>query len=202
MSSQIKQAIQKTRGPDSRGWEAGQPARGQCTRIVFVAAILFIDLNACAVFAQIPPPRTVPDPNVKLAQNPPRATPAPPAPGIENQEGDMVPQIPALPEGFGRDQVRLPSLGDAALPLGKTPVPNAETLQKYGQYVDKVIDPENTFDAIVGRPRVMILKQIPTRFQLEEERIARAIPFFENKQLSITGLRVGTTILNLWFGDP
>ncbi len=203
MSSQIKQAIQKTRGPDPRGCGAGQPARGQCTRIVFVAAILFIYLNACTVFAQIPPPRTVPDPNVKLAQNPPRATPAPPAPGIENQDGDvMIPQIPALPEGFGRDQVRLPSLGDAALPLGKTPVPNAETLQKYGQYVDKVIDPENTFDAIVGRPRVMILKQIPTRFQLEEERIARAIPFFENKQLSITGLRVGTTILNLWFGDP
>lgn len=203
MASQVKQAIQKTRGPDPRAWGAGQPARGRCTRIVFVAAILFIDLNACAVFAQIPPPRTVPDPNVKLAQNPPRATPAPPAPGIENQDGDiMVPQIPALPEGFGRDQVRLPSLGDAALPLGKTPVPNAETLQKYGQYVDKVVDPENTFDAIVGRPRVMILKQIPTRFQLEEERIARAIPFFENKQLSITGLRVGTTILNLWFGDP
>ena len=202
MASRIKQAIPKTRGPDPRGWGAGQPARGQCTRIVFVAAVLFIDLIACAVFAQIPPPRTVPDPNVKLAQNPPRATPAPPAPGIENQEGDMVPQIPALPEGFGRDQVRLPSLGDAALPLGKTPVPNAETLQKYGQYVDKVVDPENTFDAIVGRPRVMILKQIPTRFQLEEERIARAIPFFENKQLSITGLRVGTTILNLWFGDP
>ena len=202
MASHIKRAIQKTRGPDPRAWGAGQPARGQYTRIVFVAAILFIDLNACAVFAQIPPPRTVPDPNVKLAQNPPRATPAPPAPGIENQEGDMIPQIPALPEGFGRDQVRLPSLGDAALPLGKTPVPNAKTLQKYGQYVDKVIDPENTFDAIVGRPRVMILKQIPTRFQLEEERIARAIPFFENKQLSITGLRVGTTILNLWFGDP
>jgi pilus assembly protein CpaC len=202
MASQIKQAIPKTRGPDPRGWGAGQPARGQCTWIVFVA-ILFIDLNACAIFAQIPPPRTVPDRNVKLAQNPPRATPAPPAPGIETQEGDMmVPQIQALPEGFGRDQVRLPSLGDAALPLGKTPVPNAETLRKYGQYVDKVIDPENTFDAIVGRPRVMILKQIPTRFQLEEERIARAIPFFENKQLSITGLRVGTTILNLWFGDP
>ena len=66
MASHIKQAIQKTRGPDPRGWGAGQPARGQYTRIVFVAAILFIDLNACAVFAQIPPPRTVPDPNVKL----------------------------------------------------------------------------------------------------------------------------------------
>ena len=203
MASQIKQAIQKTRGPDPRGWGAGQPARGQCTRIVFVAAILFIDLNAYTLFAQIPPPRTVPDPNVKLAQNPPRATPAPPAPAIENQDGDiMIPQIPALPEGFDRDQLRLPSLGDVALPLGKTPVPNAETLQKYGQYVHKIIDPEHTFNAIVGRPRVMVLKQIPTRFQLEEEQIARATPFFENKQLSITGLRVGTTILNLWFGDP
>ncbi len=114
----------------------------------------------------------------------------------------MIPQIPALPDGFGRDQVRLPSLGEAALPLGRTPVPNAETLRKYGQYVDKIIDPQHTFDAIVGRPRVMVLKETPTRFQLEEERIARAIPFFENKQLSITGLRVGTTILNLWFGDP
>lgn len=68
MASQITQAIPKTRGPDRRGWGDGQPARGQCTWIVFVAAILFIDLNACAVFAQIPPPRTVPDRNVKLCR--------------------------------------------------------------------------------------------------------------------------------------
>ena len=190
MASQIKQAIPKTRGPDPRGWGAGQPARGQCTRIVFVAAILFIDLNACAVFAQIPLPRTVPDPNVKLSQillalHLPRLRRP-----LRTRRGTFHRSRPCLKDLVG---IRCGCRRSATrhCPWGKPPVPNAETLQKYGQYVDKVIDPENTFDAIVGRPRVMILKQIPTRFQLEEERVARAIPFFENKQLSITGLHVG-----------
>jgi pilus assembly protein CpaC len=87
-------------------------------------------------------------------------------------------------------------------PLGTTPKPSPETLRKFGQYVDRVIDPENTFDVIIGRPRVIVLKQIPVRYQLEEEQIARIVPLLESKQISITGLKVGTTILNLWFGDP
>jgi pilus assembly protein CpaC len=93
-------------------------------------------------------------------------------------------------------------LPEGQTPLGTTPRPSPATLQKFGQYVERVIDPENTLDVIIGRPRVIVLKQNPVRFQLEEEQIARVIPLFENRQLSITGLRTGTTILNLWFGDP
>jgi pilus assembly protein CpaC len=139
----------------------------------------------------------------QVAQVPPRPNPPPGqgAPAEGNQAG-QVPPIPALPDFFSPDQVRLPSLPEAGMPLGKTPVPTAETAQKFGRFIDRVIDPENTFDAIVGRPRVMVLKQVPVRFQLEQEDIARVLPFFENKQLSITGMRTGSTILNLWFGDP
>jgi pilus assembly protein CpaC len=118
------------------------------------------------------------------------------------QPGAQAPQATALPDVFEPDQVRLPLLSDTASPIGMTPRPSPATLQKFGQYVERVIDPENTLDLIIGRPRVIVLKQIPARFQLEEEQIARVVPLFENRQMSITGLRVGTTILNLWFGDP
>ncbi len=114
----------------------------------------------------------------------------------------LTPEAPALPEVFEPDQVRLPSLPEAQSPLGTTPKPSPETLRKFGHYVERVIDPENTFDVILGRPRVIVLKQNPVRYQLEEEQIARVVPLFENRQLSVTGLKVGTTILNLWFGDP
>jgi len=115
---------------------------------------------------------------------------------------DALPPTAELPNPFTPDQVRLLSLSETQTGLGMTPKPSSATLKKFSQYVERVIDPENTLDVIIGRPRVIVLKQIPVRTQLEEEQIARVIQLFENRQLSITGLRIGTTILNLWFGDP
>ena len=135
---------------------------------------------------------------ISQPETPSPLTPPPrrvaPAPGLE-------PQDSGLPEVFEPDQVRLPLLPEMPTPLGTTPRPSPETLRKFGLYVERIIDPENTFDVIIGRPRVIVLKQNPVRYQLEEEQIARVVPLFENRQISITGLKVGTTILNLWFGD-
>jgi len=89
----------------------------------------------------------------------------------------------------------------ASGPLGTTPKPTAETQRKFSQYIQGIIDPENTFDVVIGRPRVLVLKQIPVRYQVEEESVARILPVLENKQISVTGLKTGTTVLNLWFGE-
>ena len=75
-----------------------------------------------------------------------------------------------LPEVFEPDQVRLPLLPVAQTPLGTTPKPSPETLRKFGQYVERVIDPENTLDVIVGRPRVIVLKQNPVRSSSKRSR--------------------------------
>jgi pilus assembly protein CpaC len=200
MTSQILEGRKAIACAESGGSSLGRSARrvGSGPRVTL--GVLLLLLHACQVMAEPPSGRPLPNGGIRLTEIP--APPPPAPPGGNPPEEAPIPPIPALPEAFGRDQVRLPTLPEAGTPLGRTPVPSAETLRKFGRYIDRVIDPENTFDAIVGRPRVLVLKQVPVRFQLEEEQIARIIPFFENKQLSITGLRVGTTILNLWFGDP
>ena len=151
-----------------------------------------------------PPDRAAGTRLIQIAQDPQPVMPPPSSrvPSANPLAPGLTPEAPVLPEVFEPDQVRLPLLPVAQTPLGTTPKPSPETLRKFGQYVERVIDPENTLDVIVGRPRVIVLKQNPVRYQLEEEQIARVVPLIENRQLSVTGLRVGTTILNLWFGDP
>jgi pilus assembly protein CpaC len=185
-----------------RGFEYSRSRGRRRTRAGLGLSLWLAALHVCLAGAQVPPNRAARPTTTQLAQVPPRPNP-PAAPAEANQAGPpAVPALPVQPDPFAPDQVRLPSLPEAGTPLGRTPVPNQETRDTFGRYIDRVIDPENTFDAIVGRPRVMVLKQVPVRFQLEQEDIARVLPFFENKQLSITGMRTGSTILNLWFGEP
>jgi pilus assembly protein CpaC len=134
------------------------------------------------------------------AQNEPTQVtqPAAPAAGPSN----MAPS--AAVEGsrqggaaFGSDQVRLPLLGSA----GTTPRPSQATLERFKQFVSGTIDAENTLDLVQGRPRVLELKQRPFRFQIADDSIATAFPI-ASLELSVTGVRVGSTILNLWFTVP
>ncbi len=97
---------------------------------------------------------------------------------------------------FGADQVRLP-----LLPFGGTPKPSTQTLRRFNTYVDEIRDTENTLDLVENRPRLMRLKQQPFRIQLGDEAIANYILVTE-RELSLTGVKVGTTVLNLWFADP
>ena len=98
-------------------------------------------------------------------------------------------------------RTRLPLLPPTPPGLGTPPHPTAEKLQDVRQFVEKTIDPEFTLDLIVGRPRLMILKDTPKRVQIGDEEVA-TYELITDRELSVVGVDVGTTVLNLWFADP
>jgi pilus assembly protein CpaC len=94
----------------------------------------------------------------------------------------------------------LPRLPGAPAPLGATPRPTEKEQAEFGKYVREFIDPANTLDMIVGRLRLMLLKETPKRIQIGDERIA-IYNLVHERELTIVGRQVGTTVLNLWFAD-
>ncbi len=98
-----------------------------------------------------------------------------------------------------QNQRRLPELGVPK--LGTPPKMTPEILQKYNQFVGSIVDPDNTLNLVVGRPRLLQLKTQPRRVQIADEAVAE-YGFITDKQVSIQGRQVGTTVLNLWFADP
>ena len=86
-------------------------------------------------------------------------------------------------------------------PLGSTPKPTAQELAKFNQFIEAVVDPQNTLDMVEGRPRLMQFKQTPTQIQVADPTVLSA-NFLRPTDLSVMGRRVGTTVLNLWFPDP
>lgn len=101
---------------------------------------------------------------------------------------------------FDEGQVRTPLLGVRS-PVGTTPRPTPEQLREAAQYIDpNIIDPAFSLDVVVGRPRLLILKQTPTRVQIGDDRIAN-YNLLSERELSLIGLQVGTTVLNIWFPD-
>jgi pilus assembly protein CpaC len=105
-----------------------------------------------------------------------------------------------LPSPFASEQIRLPLL-DGRRPVGSTPLPSHETMEQFRQYVAGTVDPQNTLDLVVGRPRILLLKESPLRVQIADENVAR-VTVISNTELSVDGMSVGTTVLNLWFGEP
>jgi pilus assembly protein CpaC len=94
---------------------------------------------------------------------------------------------------------RLPYLG-APSGLGKPPVVDSKTREEFGAYVGDIIDPKNSMTLVVGRPRLVLLKEVPKRIQIADDAIADH-NFFSEKELTLIGKKVGTTVLNLWFKD-
>jgi pilus assembly protein CpaC len=135
-------------------------------------------------------------------------------PMVQPKPDDKAPQVPMAqprpddPKGtplpppkplFGDDKVRLPLLGG---PVGTTPTPTEEDLKQFAQFIDGVVDPKNTLDVIDGRARLLMLKEVPTQFQLVDPTVVSANQLNDPKQFSVLGRKPGTTVLNLWFKDP
>jgi pilus assembly protein CpaC len=112
---------------------------------------------------------------------------------------ELPPPGGAVP-GFGPGRERLSRMGEKGA-LGSTPKPTAEDLKEFGQFIDGVIDPRNTLDIIEGRTRLILLKQTPTQTQIGDDTIA-AFNLLGQKQITLLGKKVGTTVLTLWFPDP
>lgn len=98
---------------------------------------------------------------------------------------------------FGPGQARLQSM---AAPAGVTPKPSPKVQAEFAEFVDGLVDPQNTLDLIVDRPRLLVLKKVPSRIQIADEEVA-AYTLISNQEVSVMGNKVGSTILNLWFNN-
>ncbi len=104
---------------------------------------------------------------------------------------------------------RLPAPGASpSRPIRRSPPANpAETRtpqvlsSKEQRYLIERIDPERTLDVNIARPTVLRFKAPPFRDQVGDPEIVDVISLTE-AELSITGKKVGSTVLNLWFKDP
>jgi pilus assembly protein CpaC len=186
-----------------------------------LAASLAALLSAIPAAAQRPaekPPRIV-SPIVVQASyqvpskpmNPPAKDPAAPQtepprfPNIDSR----LPAVPQKPDSqakppadlFGTPRTRM-NLLDA--PLGTTPKPSPQTLEKYRQHVESIDDPDNVMDLVVGRTRILQLKQPAEKYQTVDPAIADIEPVSETnrKAFFILGKQPGTTVIALFFKDP
>lgn len=150
-------------------------------------------------------------PPVLGGQNPGTGLGEPPRfPNLDNRVTQVPPNQPGTGQGAANQarpndlfapRTRLNAL-DA--PIGTTPQPNAQTLEKYRTYVDSIQDPDNVLDLIVGRPRILQLKQAPVKIQAVDPTIADIEPIREsnNKAFFLLGKQPGTTVIAIFFSDP
>jgi pilus assembly protein CpaC len=115
------------------------------------------------------------------------------APVITPAPGNVMNLPGALP-GTPIPTLELP----ASLPLPITP--NPVITPESGKFVKQAKEPDNTLEIIVGRLQVFHLAQPPKRIQIGDESIA-GYALLSPTELSLQGLRVGATVLNLWFND-
>jgi pilus assembly protein CpaC len=89
-------------------------------------------------------------------------------------------------------------------PIGTTPRPNQQTLDKYRTFVESIDDPDNTLDLVVGRPRILQLKQAPVKYQAVDPSVAdiEVINKSGDKAFFVLGKQPGTTVIALFFADP
>lgn len=82
--------------------------------------------------------------------------------------------------------------------FGATPVPDEQTTKRYSEIVSKTVQPETTLDLVAGRPRLLVFNARPVRIQIPDEQTAE-YTLISDRELSVNGLKAGTTTLNVWF---
>lgn len=134
----------------------------------------------------LPEPPKFPNLDNKLPAVPPKTEPQP---------QDKKPQDIFAP------RTRLNSLDS---PIGSTPKPDEKTLSKYRTYVESIEDPDNTLELVVGRPRILQLKQAPVKYQAVDPSVAdiEVIKESKDKAFFVLGKQPGTTVIALFFTDP
>ena len=63
------------------------------------------------------------------------------------------------------------------------------------------VDPQRSLEIILGQPTVLRFAVPPFRDQIGDSEIADVLNLTES-EISVTGRKVGTTVLNVWFEDP
>jgi pilus assembly protein CpaC len=198
----------------TRGTFGPGPAR------LLSAGLLLIGLTTMVVSATAQPAIEAPTP--ENAPLPLRVAELPPLPemghesplALQNglQPPEKLPQAPEklpnepksdvpMPKGQFPEGSRMSSLPEVSGVLGQTPRPTAEQLKISNQFIQQVIDPAYTFDIIVNRTRIILLKETPSKIQVADESLI-SHNLLEPKQMLVNGRRVGSTVMTLWFPDP
>ncbi len=81
------------------------------------------------------------------------------------------------------------------------PPPSPEALRRYQRYIGPMLEPEYTMDLILRRPRLLELNEVPIRVQSGDETILNT-RIISPREISLIGQNVGSTTLNIWFGEP
>ena len=126
-------------------------------------------------------------------------SPAPGGPVPQPGTADASAQPSADSSPLDPELFRLPSMG---LPPGLgAPTPTAETEKKFGQFVERQANPENTLQVVAGRALVLVFREVPRRIYIPREDVAE-YQAITPQQLAVMGKREGSTVLNIWFPNP
>ncbi len=87
-------------------------------------------------------------------------------------------------------------------PEETVPKPTVHELAEYARFIAGINDPRNSLDIIVGRSRTMQLRVPVRRVQVEEETVVGKPIIVSPTQISISGKKLGSTVLTLYFEDP
>jgi hypothetical protein len=131
-----------------------------------------------------------PEPGPRPAPAALQAAPAPPE--------ELLPPPRTLGDGGG---ARPPARSQGARTFGTLPPATHEAADLLQRYVAPVRVAERDLDLILGRPRLLHLREPPFRIQVDDERTFRYTVLGPPTELSLLGHGVGSTGMTLWFGD-
>lgn len=135
----------------------------------------------------------------KLPVSSPQTNGAQPAPiSTPGSTPTSTPPDPVSSSLF--NPLKNPLLSPTPGTMGGSPQANPATKLKLDKYIQKVLDPETTFDIVADQTRVLLLKGVPFRIQAGDERYL-AVNIVNPKEILLQGREVGSTVLNIWFGD-
>lgn len=83
------------------------------------------------------------------------------------------------------------------------PPPSTDDLANARRFVTAEINPALPLPLVLGRPKILQLAATPTRIFLANDDVATSevLDQQSGRELAITGLKVGTTTLTMWFRD-
>ncbi len=129
-------------------------------------------------------------------------------PAVPMRSGAAAPLPPAVqPQVPSRESIQPPSPVPQGAPLRRSPdlqsaaslkLSDSSTAEQ--KFLIERVDPARTLDVTIGRPTVLRFQIAPFRDQIGDPEIVDVLSITET-ELSITGKKVGSTVLNLWFND-
>ena len=151
--------------------------------------------------SQLPPGTRLPQTELPRFAQVPQNAPQPETkqPGeAAAKPTEEVPPLQNLPPR--QPGTRLDNLPDPPAEL-RMPKVTQRVKDQYERFVQGTIDPENTLDLIVGRPRILVFKESPKRiYQPDEEILSHQL--ISETEISLVGKQPGRTVINFWVTDP